>query len=110
MYAIRSYYVWHGEKPTTGIEAAARRARYAALEAACREEGILHLLLGHHAGDQRETVTMRAERGHGPGEAGMAALDMRRDVRVLRPVLGVEKADLENLCRSLGQPWRNNFV
>lgn len=97
--------VWEGEKPETGIEAAARQARHAALEAACRAEGVLHLLFAHHAGDQRETVTMRAARGPGPGEAGMAALDARRDVRVLRPLLGFEKAELEAFCRALGQPW-----
>ncbi|MGE4527882.1 MAG: tRNA lysidine(34) synthetase TilS [Rhodospirillaceae bacterium] len=97
--------VWEGEKPETGIEAAARHARHAALEAVCRAAGALHLLLAHHAGDQRETVTMRAARGPGPGEAGMAALDARRDVRVLRPLLGCEKAELEGLCRALSQPW-----
>ncbi len=52
----------------------ARAARFAALEAACAEAGIVHLLLGHHAGDQAETVLIRALGGSGAsGLAGMAS-------------------------------------
>lgn len=96
---------WEAPAPATGIEAAARTARYAALEATCREAGALHLLVGHHAADQRETVAMRMERGGGHGRAGMPALDYRRDCRLLRPLLGFAKADLTALCRALGQEW-----
>lgn len=96
---------WQAPAPAAGIEAAARAARYAALEAACREAGALHLLVGHHAGDQRETVAMRMARGGGHGRAGMPALDYRRDCRLLRPLLGFAKADLSALCRALGQEW-----
>ncbi len=96
---------WSDPAPATGVEAAARAARYAALESVCRAEGALHLLVGHHAGDQRETVAMRMERGGGRGRAGMPALDARRDCRLLRPLLGFAKADLMALCRALGQAW-----
>ncbi len=51
----------------------ARSARSAVLEAACTDAGILHLLLGHHAGDQAETLLIRTLGGSGPaGLAGMA--------------------------------------
>lgn len=96
---------WETGAPESGIEAAARAARYAALEALCRAEGGLHLLVGHHAGDQRETVAMRMERGGGHGRAGMPALDYRRDCRLLRPLLGFAKSDLADFCRALGQTW-----
>lgn len=91
--------------PQTGTEAAARAARYAAFEAACAEAGALHLLVGHHAGDQRETVAMRSARGEGLGRAGMAAMDYRRACRLLRPLLEFEKSDLVAVCRALGQGW-----
>lgn len=97
--------VWDGPAPATGVEAAARGARYAALESVCRETGALHLVVGHHAGDQRETVAMRMERGGGHGRAGMPALDYRRDCRLLRPLLGFAKSELAALCRALGQAW-----
>ncbi|MDP1966000.1 MAG: tRNA lysidine(34) synthetase TilS, partial [Reyranella sp.] len=63
---------WSGAKPQSGLQEAARTARYRLLSDECRRRGILHLLLAHHADDQEETVTMRAARGSGlDGLAGM---------------------------------------
>src|SRR4051794_23872744 len=41
----------------------ARIRRYAVLAEACASSGVLHLLLGHHAADQVETLAMRVLRG-----------------------------------------------
>jgi tRNA(Ile)-lysidine synthase len=66
----------------------ARRARFAVLETACREAGIVHLLLGHHAADQAETVLMRSLSDSGPvGMAGMLPLLELAWLRLLRPLL-----------------------
>ncbi|MEK0084304.1 tRNA lysidine(34) synthetase TilS [Benzoatithermus flavus] len=99
--------VWtEAKKPASGIQAAARAARYRLLTAACREAGILHLLLAHHADDQAETVAMRAERGSGPdGLAGMPAVREEPGLRLLRPFLPVPKARLIATLRAAGQPW-----
>lgn len=43
-----------GPKPASGIQAAARAARYRLLAAWCREHGCLHLLTAHHRDDQVE--------------------------------------------------------
>ncbi len=84
----------------------ARQARYAALEDACAEAGILHLLLGHHAADQAETVAMRMLDRSGPaGLAGMAALTEGRAVRRLRPLLGVAPGRLRATLRAAGVEW-----
>ena len=86
---------WSGAKPLSGLQEAARGARYRLLRAECRGRGILHLLLGHHADDQAETVAMRAARQSGPdGLAGMAAVVEQPEVRVLRPLLGVPRSRL----------------
>ncbi|HEY5951866.1 MAG TPA: tRNA lysidine(34) synthetase TilS, partial [Kofleriaceae bacterium] len=58
------------------IEAAARDARYAALDAIRLEIGASWILLGHTARDQAETVMMRIVRGTGP--AGLAGIPMIR--------------------------------
>ena len=72
-----------------GLAERARAARYAALSAACRGAGLVDLLLGHHAGDQAETVLLRRRAGSGPrGLAAMAALSEITDIRLLRPLLG----------------------
>jgi tRNA(Ile)-lysidine synthase len=81
---------WRGTKPTRAVQERARAARHALLEEWCREAGILHLVLGHHADDQTETIAMRAARRSGPfGLAGMAMISERRHLRLLRPLLGV---------------------
>lgn len=89
-----------------GLPARARTARYAALEAACREAGLLHLLLGHQALDQSETQLMRALRGSGPaGRAGMAALVETPFLRLLRPLLGIAPERLRATLRAAGVDW-----
>ena len=84
----------------------AREARYAALISACRAAGIAHLLLGHHAGDQAETVTIRRLGGSGgAGLAGMAAVSELECVRLLRPLLGVPAGRLLATLREAGIGW-----
>jgi tRNA(Ile)-lysidine synthase len=96
---------WSGPKPARGVQAAARAARYRLLEEWCRREGVLHLLLAHHAGDQAETIAMRRARGGDLGLAGMAAIAETRDLRRLRPLLGVAKARLVATVQAAGQGW-----
>jgi len=84
----------------------ARSARYAALAEACAAQGILHLLLGHQAADQAETVQIRALGGSGPaGLAAMAPLVETRTLRLLRPLLAVPPARLRALLREAAMGW-----
>lgn len=54
------------------FETQARRLRYRALGAGCRDKQLRYLLLGHHEDDQAETVLMRLASGHkGTGLRGM---------------------------------------
>jgi len=84
----------------------ARDARYEVLLAACRALGIPNLLLGHHRGDQVETVMMRVLSSSAPrGLAGMPALLEARFVRLLRPLLDVAPETLRALLIERGMPW-----
>lgn len=86
-----------------GVQARARAARMAALLAACREVGTPWLLLGHHRGDQAETLLHRAAAGSGPaGLAAMAPVRAAPEALVLRPLLGVAPARLEALLAAEG--------
>jgi tRNA(Ile)-lysidine synthase len=97
---------WTGDKPDTGIQAAARRARYDLLAAAAAEHGILHLAIAHHADDQAETILFRKDRGSGPeGLAGMSAARSLGAVRLIRPLLGWTKASLVATCAAYVQPF-----
>lgn len=97
---------WSGAKPRTGLQEAARAARYRLLRETCRRRGILHLLVAHQADDQAETVTMRAERRSGAdGLAGMAAAVELPEVRLLRPLLGVSRSRITATLLASGMPW-----
>jgi tRNA(Ile)-lysidine synthase len=99
---ILSLRVQHG----TRLAERARAARLEALQAACAEAGILHLLLGHHAADQAETVAMRMLRGsHADGLSGMAALVETARVRLLRPLLTVPPLRLRRTLEAAGVAW-----
>lgn len=100
---------WHGDKPESGIQAAARQARYALLEEACVHEKLDSLLVAHHLEDQAETFLLRLARGSGvDGLAGMAASRQLHNaqgapsVRLLRPLLDVPRASLRAVVTKSG--------
>lgn len=92
-------FYWDGEKPTVGLESAAREARYKMMTDFCRENGIYALLVAHQADDQIETFLMNLGRGSGLyGLAAMRRETMRDGVRIVRPLLDVYRAELRAYC------------
>jgi tRNA(Ile)-lysidine synthase len=87
-----------------GLQEAARAARYEALAEAAGADGFLHMLLGHHAADQTETVAMRAARGPG-GAEGMASWSARAKILLLRPLLGLRPEALRAYLRTQNMEW-----
>jgi tRNA(Ile)-lysidine synthase len=83
------------------VEAAARDARYAALDALADELGLAAILVGHTARDQAETVLMRVVRGTGP--AGLAGIPAVRG-RFVRPLLAVPRAATDAYCAAHAVP------
>ncbi|MDN5857290.1 MAG: tRNA lysidine(34) synthetase TilS [Pseudonocardia sp.] len=87
---------------TGGPEAAARRARYAALEAA-RPHPDSPVLLGHTLDDQAETVLLGL--GRGSGARSLAGMRTWR-APWLRPLLHVRRVATVTACSELGlTPW-----
>jgi tRNA(Ile)-lysidine synthase len=84
------------------LEDAARRARYAALDATAGRVGAHRIALGHTADDQAETVLMRVLSGS--GLRGLAAMAPVRGA-IIRPLLGLRRPALVEVLREAGLEW-----
>ena len=82
-----------------GPEAAARDARHAALESRGRRAGAAAILLGHTLDDQAEQVLLGLARGS--GTRSLAGMRPARG-RLLRPFLGLRRADTLEICARRG--------
>jgi tRNA(Ile)-lysidine synthase len=99
---------WRGNKPRSGLQEAARTARYQLLAQAASRSGFGHILTAHTLDDQAETVLFRLARGSGIfGLTGMAhaaplPLDGVREIFLVRPLLHVAKARLIATLKAAG--------
>lgn len=97
---------WQGDKPASGVQEAARTARYALLFGHARSVGATHILTAHHADDLAETILMRLCAGSGlAGLAGIAPLSQRDGLWLARPLLDLPKARLIATCMAAGLDW-----
>jgi tRNA(Ile)-lysidine synthase len=117
------------EREQLALEEAARRVRYAFLAHTARRIGARTIAVAHNADDQAETVLMHLLRG--AGLAGLRGMlpetplqDYRLlvstpfeeedaadtvpagDLRLVRPLLGTSRAQIEAYCEARGLDWR----
>lgn len=99
---------WQGDKPATGIQAAARTARYGLLADAAQDAAAVCIVTAHTADDQIETIAMRQGRSEpdAPGLAGMAAgVLVGGRAWVWRPFLHLRRADIRAFLTARGEGW-----
>lgn len=103
---------WSGDKPRTGIQDAARIARYRLMSdlALALELQTVAIVTAHTEDDQAETLLMRLARGSGlDGLAAMAPLRVAEEVSsqtvLARPLLGISGARLRAILRAAGRTW-----
>jgi len=88
-----------------GLEAAARTARYAALDAVRERTGAAAVLLGHTRDDQAEQVLLGLARGS--GARSLSGMPPRRGA-LRRPLLALPRATTVAACTALGlAPWHD---
>ena len=93
-------WTWNGKG---NLQAAARAGRWAALRAAASEHCATWVWMGHTQDDQIETALMRLARGSGvDGLTGMYPQIRRDGLRIGRPLLAMERADLRDWLRAEG--------
>jgi tRNA(Ile)-lysidine synthase len=91
---------WRGRKPKSGLQQAARQARYRLLADAAADAKARHIVTAHTLDDQAETVLIRLTRGSGlTGLSGMARtaplpIDVAEGLALARPFLSVPKSRL----------------
>jgi tRNA(Ile)-lysidine synthase len=94
---------WDNGKPATGVQEAARAARYRLFAQAMRRDRADVLVTAHHLGDQAETVLMRL--AHGSGLEGLRGMDYFTEIgelRIIRPLLGIDPRDLRAIVDKAG--------
>lgn len=92
------------------LEEAARDARYEFLLDVAVNNNCTRVAVAHHADDNAETIVHRIARGtHLRGLAGMPACrDMGKGVKLIRPMLGLTRRDIEEYLRRNHLAWRND--
>ena len=97
---------WTGAKAATGLQQAARLARYRLLAKAARAAGAIHVLTAHTLDDQAETILFRLTRGSGlTGLAAMgriAPVPGETGVTLVRLLLHIPKSRLVATLRAAG--------
>ena len=105
---------WTGRKPKTGVQEAARNARYRLLVQAARDAGASHIMTAHTLDDQAETVLFRLIRGSGIGGlAGMSSFDRLPvpegdGIGLVRLLLELPKARLIATLKTAKVPYAND--
>jgi len=90
----------------SGLEAAARHARYEFLVETAARRGARYVATAHTADDQVETVLHRILRGTGIG--GLAGIQRARPLgpaTLIRPLLAVRRVEILAYLADLGQPY-----
>jgi len=99
---------WTGEKPQTGLSAAARLARHRLLAEAARQKGVAVLCLAQTADDIAEAVAMQAQ-GSNVGVPRMwspsPVWPEGRGIFLYRPFLDVRREALRGYLRGLAVNW-----
>lgn len=87
--------------PGESIEAAARRLRYDFFSRMAEAHHLDLIATAHHADDSVETFFLNLLRGG--GVTGLTGISPKRD-RIIRPLLFVKRAEIEEYCRQNGIP------
>ena len=99
---------WDGDKPSSGVQAAARAARYRLLAGAAGRLGLCGLVTAHTRDDQNETLAMRRARSCGddaPGLAGISPATLFEGrMWVMRPLLSIGRQNIRDFLASRGAP------
>ncbi|HEY3928546.1 MAG TPA: tRNA lysidine(34) synthetase TilS [Candidatus Koribacter sp.] len=102
----------HGQRKKLSLEASARELRYEFFKKLLETKVCEKIATAHTLDDQAETVLLRVLRG--TGTRGLAAIPPFRNAspalvaRIVRPLLGTRREEIESYLHGLGQTWRED--
>lgn len=102
----------HSRHSKLSLETAARNLRYAFFKRLLESDTCDKIATAHTIDDQAETVLIRILRG--TGTRGLAAIPPFRSAspelaaRIVRPLLGTRRNEIETYLHELNQPWRED--
>lgn len=99
---------WEGDKPATGLPAAARSARHRLIADAARAAGAKVILMGHTASDRLEAAAMRQAGASTPSPREWTpspTWPQGRDLFLLRPMLSQTRAEIRAWLAERGETW-----
>ena len=106
---VQSWDQWGGPPglpSSQNLEEAAREARLAFFAQSTASGAASHIALGHTRSDQAETVLFRFLRG--AGTAGLSGIRPVTPTGIVRPLLNVDRAEVEAFLRERGIAWRED--
>lgn len=107
--SIRGDVAARARQEKASIELAARDFRYECFAKWAREYHSAVLFLAHHANDQAETVLFNLCRGSA-GLAGIKGVGECRGMKLIRPLLGVARRDVQAYAEARGLDWREDLT
>ncbi|MDB5555683.1 MAG: tRNA(Ile)-lysidine synthase [Rhizobium sp.] len=96
---------WHGDKPKTGVQAAARAARYRLLAEYAMRTGVDLVATAHNLEDQQETLAMRRARDADATGGISETVLVDRAIWVARPFLDVHRDEIRDYLRHRDIGW-----
>src|SRR5579864_780323 len=97
----------YARRQKVSLETGARELRHTWFGQLVREAKTDKIATAHTQDDQAETILMRILRG--TGTRGLAGISpWQRQKSLIRPLLAVTRADIEEYLNRLGQPWRED--
>lgn len=100
---------WRSPEQTSGVQAAARDARYCLIGEVAHDMGAQFVLTGHTLDDQLETIAMRSARREGRGLAGISSATLyNRSTWFVRPLLDASRVELRSYLSDCGMRWMDD--
>ena len=97
---------WQTPEYESGVQAAARNARYSLIGEVAHDMGAQFVMTGHTLDDQLETIAMRSARGEGRGLAGIPFATLYAcSTWFVRPLLGISRMELRTYLSDCGMRW-----